>query len=60
MAIEDENDYDSDGLLKTETITDFSQMTLEEKILSGYYSAKPYMNDPYPGPMMNRPNLPKG
>ena len=60
MAIEDEYDYDSDGFLKSEEITDLSQMTLEEKILSGYFSAKPFMGDPYPGPMMNRPNLPQG
>jgi hypothetical protein len=56
----DELDYDSDGVPKSEEFFDFSQMTLEEKILSGYFTAKPFMNEAYPGPMLNRPNLPPG
>ena len=56
----EELDCDSDGMPRSEQIFDFSQMTLEEKILSGYYTAKPFMNEAYPGPMLNRPNLPPG
>jgi hypothetical protein len=35
-------------------------MTLEEKILCGYFTAKPFMNEKYAGSILNRPNPPKG
>ena len=35
-------------------------MTLEEKILCGYFTAKPFMNEKYAGSILNRPNPSKG
>ena len=48
---------DSDGFEVTQMeADDFESLTLEEKILCGYYTAKPYMRDAYPIAQMNIPN----
>ena len=48
---------DSDGFEVTQMeADDFESLTLEEKILCGYYTAKPYMKDAYPIAQMNIPN----
>ena len=40
---------DSDGFEVTQMeADDYESLTLEEKILCGYYTAKPYMGDTYP------------
>ncbi len=57
---EEDPDYDSDGFRRSEDTFDVNDMTLEEKILSGYFTAKPYMNEKYVGSILNRPNLPRG
>jgi hypothetical protein len=54
------DETDSDEQLLSEDMFDLSQMTLEEKILKGYFSAKPYVKDAYPESRLNRPNLPEG
>ena len=49
--------YDSDGFVyEPNEPEDFTAMTLEEKILCGYFSAKPYNRDAYPTNLMNIPN----
>ena len=47
---------DSDGFEVTAMeADDYESLTLEEKILCGYYTAKPFMNDTYPIMQMNIP-----
>ena len=48
---------DSDGFEFTQMeADDFESLTLEEKILCGYYTAKPFMGEAYPITQMNIPN----
>ena len=56
----DSGDYDSDGFIQQQDdYDDYSEMTLEEKILCGYYSARPNYRDSYPIAQMNMPK-PRG
>ena len=50
---------DSDGfaILDLDDIN-INEMTLEEKILCGYFEARPPNKETYPTPMLNRPNPP--
>ena len=52
---------DSDGfaMLDLEDC-DINEMTLEEKILCGFFSSRPPNKETYPSSMLNRPNPPNG
>ena len=51
---------DSDGFEVADMdAEDFEHLTLEEKILCGFYHAKPFLKGTYPIPQMNMPSINK-
>jgi len=52
---------DSDGFAMLDLDDcNIDEMTLEEKILTGFYTAKPTHNEKYSTALLNRPNPPTG
>lgn len=51
------SDSDGDDELKIKSYH-IPGLTLEEKILCGFYTAKPQLNEAYPSMLLNRPNAP--
>lgn len=52
---------DSDGFAKIDLEDmDVNELTLEEKILCGYYTARPPKKESYASALLNRPEPPEG